>query len=297
MKKFNNFSTVGESLKNINQLFREAHLTDGETETEILLSYLLKLPRSELYLNRQRILKDKEQREIKKALQKRLQKVPLQYITKHQEFMGLDFLVDKGVLIPRPETEILVEESIRRLKDRKIASTLQVLDLGTGSGIIAISIAKFIPSVLIYAVDISDQSLRLATLNAVRLGCQEKIIFLKGDWFKPLFGKISQNSLDAIISNPPYISHNDLISLPEEIRNHEPLIALEGGNQGWENFKEIISQAPYFLKKDGFLALEVGIRQAPEVKRLILEEKNFKEEVKIIPDYSGIERVIIAYGR
>lgn len=297
MDRVNSFSTLGESLKNINWLLRKAHIKDWETETEVLLSYVLKLGRSELYLNRQRVLGDKEQKKIEKALRKRLQNIPLQYITKHQEFMGIDFLVDRGVLIPRPETEILVEECIKRLRAKKISSLLKVLDLGTGSGVIAISIARFIYPVLVYAVDISAPSLRLASLNAARLDCKEKIIFLKGDWFKPLAGKVKAKSLDAIISNPPYISSSDFVFLPEEIRNYEPLIALDGGIQGLESFSQIISQAPYFLKRGGFLALEVGIKQALAVKRLILKEKDFRGEVEIIRDYSGIERVIIAYRK
>ena len=291
------FQTIGQASKNISKLFKNKGIKNSERETEILLSYSLEMSRSEIYLNSNRALKDIEKKQLEKKIQKRIDKIPLQYITKHQEFMGMDFLVEKGVLIPRPETEILVEEVIKRLKNYKYSNNLKVVDLGTGTGIIAVSIAKFIEEIIIYATDISKKSLQVALKNAQKHYCKDKIIFIQGDLFKPFIGRIEKNSLDGIISNPPYINSYDFKSIPPEIKNNEPKIALYGGIDGLDYYRKIIRKSPYYLKKSGFIALEVGAGQAKEVKELILKEHNFKQNVEIFKDYSGIERVVIAYRK
>jgi len=288
------FQTIGQASKNISKLFKNKGIKNSERETEILLSYSLEMSRSEIYLNSNRVLKDIEKKQLEKKIQKRIDKIPLQYITEHQEFMGMDFLIEKGVLIPRPETEILVEEVIKRLKNYKYSNNLKVVDLGTGTGIIAVSIAKFIEEIIIYATDISKKSLQVALKNAQKHYCKDKIIFIQGDLFKPFIGRIEKNSLDGIISNPPYINSYDFKSLPPEIKNNEPKIALSGGIDGLDYYRKIIRKSPYYLKKSGFVALEVGAGQAKEVKELILKEHNFKQNVEIFKDYSGIERVVIA---
>jgi release factor glutamine methyltransferase len=288
------FQTIGQASKNISKLFKNKGIKNSERETEILLSYSLEMSRSEIYLNSNRALKDIEKKQLEKKIQKRIDKIPIQYITKHQEFMGMDFLVGKGALIPRPETEILVEEVIKRLKNYKYSNNLKVVDLGTGTGIIAVSIAKFIEEIIIYATDISKKSLQIALKNAQKHYCKDKIIFLQGDLFKPFIGRIEKNSLDGIISNPPYINSYDFKSLPPEIKNNEPKIALSGGIDGLDYYRKIIRKSPYYLKKSGFIALEVGAGQAKEVKELILKEHNFKQNVEIFKDYLGIERVVIA---
>ena len=291
------FQTIGQASKNISKLFKNKGIKNSERETEILLSYSLEMSRSEIYLNSNRALKDIEKKQLEKKIQKRIDKIPLQYITEHQEFMGMDFLIEKGVLIPRPETEILVEEVIKRLKNYKYSNNLKVVDLGTGTGIIAVSIAKFIEEIIIYATDISKKSLQVALKNAQKHYCKDKIIFIQGDLFKPFIGRIEKNSLDGIISNPPYINSYDFKSLPPEIKNNEPKIALSGGIDGLDYYRKIIRKSPYYLKKSGFIALEVGAGQAKEVKELILKEHNFKQNVEIFKDYSGIERVVIAYRK
>jgi len=291
------FQTIGQASKNISKLFKNKGIKNSERETEILLSYSLEMSRSEIYLNSNRALKDIEKKQLEKKIQKRIDKIPLQYITEHQEFMGMDFLIEKGVLIPRPETEILVEEVIKRLKNYKYSNNLKVVDLGTGTGIIAVSIAKFTEEIIIYATDISKKSLQVALKNAQKHYCKDKIIFIQGDLFKPFIGRIEKNSLDGIISNPPYINSYDFKSLPPEIKNNEPKIALSGGIDGLDYYRKIIRKSPYYLKKSGFIALEVGAGQAKEVKELILKEHNFKQNVEIFKDYSGIERVVIAYRK
>jgi len=285
------FQTVGQALKNIRKIFKDKGIMNPDREAEILLSYFLEMSRSEIYLNSDRILKDIEKTQLEKKIHKRIEKIPLQYITKHQEFMGMDFLVEKGVLIPRPETEILVEEVIRKLKNYKCS---RVADLGTGTGIIAVSIAKFIEDVIIYATDISKKSLQIALKNAQKHGCKNKIIFLQGDLFEPFIGIIKKNSLDGIISNPPYIDSHDFESLPPEIKDNEPKVALAGGIDGLDYYRKIIKKSPQYLKKNGFMALEVGFNQSKIVKELIIKENNFNQNIEITKDYLGIERVVIA---
>ena len=255
------------------------------------------MSRSEIYLNYDRVLNNTEKTQLEKKIQKRIDKIPLQYITKHQEFMGMDFLVEKGVLIPRPETEILVEEVIKKLKNCKYSNNLKVADLGTGTGIIAVSIAKFIEDIIIYTTDISKKSLQVALKNAQKHNCEDKIIFLQGDLFEPFIGRIGKNSLDGIISNPPYIDSHDFKLLPPEIKDNEPKIALFGGIDGFNYYRKIIKKGPYYLKKSGFIALEVGTNQSKIVEELILKENGFNQDIEIIKDYLGIERVVIAYRK
>ena len=291
------FQTVGQALKNIRKIFKNKGIINSEKETEILLSYSLEMSRSEIYLNSDRVLKKIEKKQLEKKIQKRIEKIPIQYITKHQEFMGMDFLVEKGVLIPRPETEILVEEVIKKLKNYKCSNNLEVADLGTGTGIIAVSIAKFIEDIIIYATDISKISLQTALKNAQKHACKDKIIFLQGDLFKPFVGRIKKNSLDGIISNPPYIDSCDFKLLPPEIKDNEPKIALSGGIDGLDYYRKIIRKSSQYLKQNGFIALEVGLNQSRIVKELIIRENNIYQNIEIIKDYLGIERVVIAYKK
>ena len=291
------FQTVGQALKSIDKLFKNEGIINSKREVEILLSYSLEMSRSEIYLNFDRVLKDTEKKQLEKKIHKRIDKIPLQYITKHQEFMGMDFLVKKGVLIPRPETEILVEEVLKKLKNYKYSNNLRVVDLGTGTGVIAISIAKFIDNITIYATDISKKSLQTALKNTRKHDCEDKISFLQGDLFESFIGRIEKGSLDGIVSNPPYIDSYDFKLLPPEIKDNEPKLALYGGIDGLNYYRKIIRISPKFLKKNGFVALEVGAGQAKKVKELILEENNFKQNVEIVRDYSGIERVVIAYRK
>ena len=287
------FQTVGQALKNIRKIFKNGGIINSGREAEILLSYFLEMNRSEIYLNFDRVLKDIEKTQLEKKIQQRIEKIPLQYITKHQEFMGMDFLVEKGVLIPRPETEILVDEVIKRLKNYKYSNNLKVADLGTGTGIIAICLAKFIDNIIIYATDISKKSLQIALKNAQKHECKDKIIFLQGDLFEPFMGKIGKSNLDGIISNPPYIDSYDFESLPPEIKDNEPKIALSGGIDGLDYYRKIIKKSPQYLKKNGFVALEVGISQAKKVKELIESMGGESDEdTEIIKDLKQLKELL-----
>ena len=291
------FQTVGQALKNISKIFKNKGIINSEREAETLLNYFLKMTKSEICLSYDKELTGREKTKLENNILKRLDRIPLQYITKHQEFMGMDFLVEKGVLIPRPETEILVEEAIKKLRNYKYSVNLNVADLGTGTGVIAISIAKFIDNITIYATDISKKSLQIALKNSQKHDCKDKLIFLQGDLFEPFKNRIEKYSLEAIVSNPPYIDSCDFKSLSPEVKDNEPKIALFGGIDGLDYYRRIIKKSPQYLKKNGFIALEVGLNQSRIVKELIIRENKFNQDVEIIKDYLGIERVVIAYKK
>ena len=291
------FQTVGQALKNISKIFKNKGIINSEREAETLLNYFLKMTKSEICLSYDKELTGREKTKLENNILKRLDRIPLQYITKHQEFMGMDFLVEKGVFIPRPETEILVEEAIKKLRNYKYSVNLNVADLGTGTGVIAISIAKFIDNITIYATDISKKSLQIALKNSQKHDCKDKLIFLQGDLFEPFKNRIEKYSLEAIVSNPPYIDSCDFKSLSPEVKDNEPKIALFGGIDGLDYYRRIIKKSPQYLKKNGFIALEVGLNQSRIVKELIIRENKFNQDVEIIKDYLGIERVVIAYKK
>lgn len=216
--------------------------------------------------------------------------------------MSLEFLVDENVLIPRPETETLVEAVIERLRRLGTGARaggdggapVLVADIGTGSGAIAVSIACFVRHVSLIAVDISPEALRVARENARRHGVGDRIEFLAGDLLSPLAGRGLEGRMLAVVSNPPYLSRRMMASLPPEV-SKEPSAALAGGEAGLDFTRAILDGARAYLAADGFVALEVGHDQAETVRRLAMDEFGYGD-VEILRDYAGIERVVIAGG-
>lgn len=259
------------------------------TERELILTSILNCTRSELYLN-QLQLKQEEETEFNSLIEQRKHGQPLQYLLGYAEFMGLRLKVDSRALIPRPETEIVVEETINTIKDLNL-NIKSVLDIGTGTGNIAISIAKFLPSMRIAAVDISPEALSLAKENAILNKVKQGIDFLKADILDMQSLVQYSETFDLIISNPPYIKTDDLAYLPKDV-GQEPRIALDGGSDGLKFYGYIIQQAQKLLKKQGLLVLEIGYNQSKPITKMLQENK--LTLIKIIPDYSGIQRVVIA---
>ncbi len=257
--------------------------------TELLLGYTLGLRRIDLYLQYDRPLLPEELERFKFALKKRLKYTPIQYITGKTEFMSLPFVVNPSVCIPRPETETLVETVLGKLKGNQ--DTLRIADIGTGCGNIAISLARQIEDIFIYAIDISPQALEIAKENAIFNEVGQKIEFIQGDLLSPL-GDLS-GQLDAVVSNPPYVKHEELDSLPKEVKDYEPIIALDGGQNGVKFHRLIIAQAASLLKTNTLLALEVGDRQADEVCKII-EDIHLFRKIGKVKDLNGIERVVLA---
>ncbi|MFH1191439.1 MAG: peptide chain release factor N(5)-glutamine methyltransferase [Candidatus Omnitrophota bacterium] len=260
------------------------------TEAELVYSHVLNCDRLSLYLHKEALLDRDKSLQVSGIFKRRVMGEPLQYILGSTEFMGHEFKVDKRALIPRPETEILISSVLEKLKSKSRVVPLRILDLGTGSGCIAVSIAKLLPRALIWATDISLSALQLAKENA-KLH-KVKVKFLRSDIFSAL--KKDQEKFDLIISNPPYISSAEFCGLAKEI-SFEPALALEGGIDGLDFYRRIVSQAGFFLNDDGWLAFEVGANQANRLCALCAEQ-NFNV-TDIIKDYNNIKRVVIAQQR
>ena len=294
------------------QYFRNHNIPEARLNAEILLSYVLGLERLKLYLQFDRILKKEELDKYKNLIKKRLERIPVAYLIGRKEFMGLDFYVDKHVLVPRPETELLVENAIDKIKhqfpsashEEKMEKQFKnvgeealkkriphIVDLGVGCGNIAVSLAKYIEDCKIYAIDINRKCLEIAFLNGQRKKVEEKITFLLGNLFYPLEGYGLKNQVDFIISNPPYVKSTEFNNLSLEVMQ-EPRFALDGGKDGLNFYRQIIPQSVIYLKEGGYLMLEIGDGQKGEV--IDLMEKIGFFSIQVIKDYSGIERVILA---
>lgn len=259
-------------------------------EAELLFSEILNCDRPYLYLKKNYLLDKEKSVLISKVLKRRISAEPIQYILGKTEFMGLEFKVTPDVLIPRPETEILVETAMRvacQLASPKLRQ-LNILDLGTGSGCIAISLAKLIPDAKISASDISRQALKIAGLNA-KLN-NVNINFLQGNLFGAYGLKLK--TFDLIVSNPPYIASSEIKKLQPEVQR-EPLIALDAGKDGLYFYKRISRQARKYLRNEGFLILEIGINQKDAVEKN-LQNSGYFEIIEVIKDYNEIDRVIVA---
>jgi len=259
------------------------------TEAELVLTHVLNCDRLSLYLHKETRLAKNESVAVAEIFRRRLTGEPLQYILGSTEFMGYEFKVDRRALIPRPETEILVSSALEQLKSIAKAAP-KILDLGTGSGCIAVSIAKLLPSARIWAADVSGKALQLAKENADLH--KVKIKFLRSDIFNAF--KKDPEKFDLIISNPPYIARQDFRGLAREI-SFEPNLALASGIDGLDFYRKIINQAPAYLNNHGLLALEAGINQAGLVKGMLIKG-NFSE-IKIIKDYNHIDRVLMGRKR
>ena len=258
------------------------------TEKEILFSSILSCSRSALY-SQEWSLNAAQAKKLSEALFLRSQGVPLQYILGETEFFGLMFQVDERALIPRPETEILVEMVLK-----SAAGQMKILDIGTGSGCIAVSLAKFLPEAQIDALDVSFEALSLAKENALINSADKNINFLQSDLFS-VFKKNNVNNrlrnYDIIISNPPYVRSGDINGLQKELA-YEPRMALDGGADGLDFYRRVIAEAGNFLNKEGLLFLEIGFSQGEDIEKIVFAGNDFTVD-EIIKDYSGIERVMI----
>ena len=261
----------------------ENNISESKAKCRILLSNILNVSKEYLLVHDNDKLNLKKEMKYKEYLVRLSNNEPIQYIINKQEFMKLNFYVDENVLIPQPDTEILVEEVLSFAKKNK--QKLKILDLCTGSGCIAVSIAKYIKNAEVFASDISYKALEIAKLNAKEN--HVKINFIESD----LFENILENDFDIIISNPPYIETKIVETLEEEVKK-EPILALDGGKDGLDFYRKIILQANQYLKENGILALEIGYNQKEEVIKL-LEKQNYKE-IYCIKDLAGNDRVIIS---
>lgn len=265
----------------------KANISNPKLETELLLSYLLSSSRFDLYFKGTQ-LTDELMSKFEELLLLRAERYPLQYITGQTNFMGLDFIVNPNVLIPRPETEILVEKAIDIIADSGL-DEVSILDIGTGAGNIAISLTKYISKCKIWATDISPEALVVARNNAWRLGVEDKIIFVLSNIWPSAQEK--NEKFDLIISNPPYIARNHFEGLPPEVK-HEPILALAGGEKGLDFYYKIITQGVNYLNKNGYLILELGDNQVKAVREIVDSVKELIP-AQVFKDLNNRERVIL----
>ena len=277
--------TLLEVLRSSTEYFTKREIENPRLNAELLLAHSLGKKRIELYLDFERALSEEELVPIRELLRRRAQGEPLQHLVGTVEFIGREFVCDKRALVPRPETEELVEFLKSAIRNPQSA----ILDVGTGSGVIVISLALIFPEARLTAVDVSDDALALAKENSARFGLGERIQFVKGDLLSDLPGQF-----DAIVANLPYVGLADRNTLAREVL-HDPEVALFGGEKGDELVRKLIENAPASLLPNGLLALEIGLGQA-EALRALLEAKNY-HDIESKNDYSGITRFLFArYG-
>ena len=286
--------TVAKILRWAEQDLSNHRVPDPYIEAEYLLAHVLGCNRKDLLIHPERVLTSDEMKRFRGFIERRGRREPVQYIIGEVEFRGLLFKVNRDVLIPRPETELLVEEAINSIEGRDVSGQgkdITVIDLCTGSGCIAISIAREFPYSRVYAVDISEGAIDVARENAERYGVGDRIIFLPGDMYEAIEPLGLDGEIDLIISNPPYVSLNEMAQLQPEIREYEPESSLYGGEDGLDFYRSIIDEAPFYLSNGGLLIMETGYRQAERVKDLIEQEDVF-EHIEVKKDLAGIERLI-----
>lgn len=259
----------------------DSSIEDPSLEGEILLRHVLGIDRARLYADLYTNLSTEQEKALNELLKRRKRGEPTAYITGHREFYGLDFRVDRSVLIPRPETELLVELAIKAAKQNKIK---EIADIGTGCGAIAISLAINLPQATVYASDISKAALEVARLNSLRHGVADRVVLLHGDLLEPL-----KQPVEMIVANLPYVRQRDLMK--NASLSYEPVLALNGGASGLDRMRALCQQAREKLNKPGHLILEIGEGQAKSMKTNL--RKAFPEiAIEVHKDLAGIERAV-----
>jgi release factor glutamine methyltransferase len=287
------FWTIRELLKVTTDYLEKKEIESPRLSAEILLAHQLKLSRVKLYLNFDQPLHDKEIEGYRSLIKRRLKREPIQYITGVQEFWSLDFTVGPQVMVPRPETELLVEHALALCRGDRVAKGAceRILDLGTGCGAIAVAIARELEGVAIWASDASQEALDTARRNAKRHGVEERIEFLLSDLWQSFPSQ--ELTFDIIVSNPPYIASEAIDSLAPEVRNYEPRQALDGGAEGMFYITNIIQEAPKHLNPGGWILLEMDPEQTAKALGLMEANASYGEKVRL-KDYSHDHRVVMA---
>lgn len=293
-----------EILKEVAKTLKAGGIEFAEKEAEILIRHGLHMDTVTIYRDNPELEED-QRTAIEEMINRRLRHEPLQYILRYIEFLGLKLIVGPGVLIPRPETELMAEYAIKtvmswelRVKIKTPNSELYILDLCTGSGCLALALAKEFPQANVYGTDISEVAVGYAKENA-RINGIGNVTFLRGSLFEPIEKLSTVNcqlsTFDLIIANPPYVKAEDIRSLQPEVRDWEPIEALNGGEDGLNIYRELIPSARRFLKDHGILILEVGSGQSDDIAHLL--QSSGYADVEIIKDYAGIDRIIQARKR
>ena len=314
--------TIGRILKWTEQYFKDKGIESPRLDAEVLLAHVLEKQRIYLYVHFDEPLQPAELAAYREMVKQRVLRVPVAQILGEKEFMGLTFKVTADTLVPRPDTEILVQAAVERLKamkgeksatgvladesaaeepaegqpvggadaEQEVAEPLHIADIGTGSGAICLSVLRYLAGTVADTVDISPEARAVAEENAASLGLADRVTFHTGDLLQPLRGM----TFAAILSNPPYIPEADIAGLAPEVRLKEPHTALSGGRDGLDLYRRLAKEAPAMLVPGGFMAFEVGIHQAEPVAALA-KANPLIARTEILPDYAGIDRVVVAW--
>jgi release factor glutamine methyltransferase len=273
--------TIKQALSHARETLAANNVEDFSLESELLLRHALKIDRVQLYLGLDCELSSDQYEKFWHMVQRRLNHEPIAYITGHREFYGLDFYVDSSVLIPRPETELLVEKALELAQNRPLSS---IVEVGTGCGAIAVSLALNLPQTKIYATDISASALKVALFNCQKHGVMNRICLLKGDMLDPL-----PEPVDLVVANLPYVRESELTQI--NTLGFEPSLALNGGSDGLEKIRKLCTRLGGKLHSGGSLLLEIGQGQG-EVVTTFLRSLFPSAEIEVTPDLSGIDRVV-----
>lgn len=284
--------TIGRILKWTEQYFKDKGIESPRLDAEVLLAHVLEKQRIYLYVHFDEPLQPGELAAYREMIKKRVLRVPVAQILGEKEFMGLTFKVTADTLVPRPDTEILVQAAVDRLRAMAGEEPLRFADIGTGSGAICLSVLHYLAGTVADTVDISPAARAVAEENAASLGLADRVTFHTGDLLQPLSGI----SFAAILSNPPYIPEADIATLAPEVRLKEPHTALSGGQDGLDFYRRLAKEAPAMLVPGGFTAFEVGIHQAGDVADL-LKANPLIDRTEILPDYAGIDRVVVGWRK
>jgi release factor glutamine methyltransferase len=282
-------ATLGEVIVEAQQMLEQAGIESAGQEAFWIVEHVLRLPAHHVVADRDRLLSHAELLAARGLIERRVGREPLQYILGTQEFCGLEFDVTPAVLIPRPETELLVEYVAQRIPAERQAT---IVDVCTGSGCIAVAIARLRPRALVIATDLSNPSLDVARQNAARHAVGERITWLQGDLLGPLAGQGLKGQVDVIVSNPPYIPEADWTTLQPEVRLFEPRSALVAGPQGTELHERLLQEAGEYLSPGGALILEIGAGQARAMRRIVEQIPGYRFH-RLVYDEAGLERVVI----
>ena len=282
-------ATLGQAIAESRRVLGQAGIESAEQEALWIVQHVLRLPAHHVVIDRDRLLVSTELADVKGLIQRRVGREPLQYILGTQEFCGLEFHVNPAVLIPRPETELLVEYVAQRISSEQPAT---IVDVCTGSGCIAVAIARQRPRARLIATDLSSRSLDVARQNAARHSVGERMIWLEGNLLGALAGQRLEGQVDVIVSNPPYIAEADWATLQPEVRLFEPRGALIAGPQGTELHERLLQEASRYLSPGGALILEIGAGQARAIRQIVEQISGYRFH-RLVYDEAGLERVVI----
>ena len=286
--------SIRQVINRADEVFKENYIDASDLNARVLMEHLLKIDTAELISRHEEVISDDLLAQYSALVRRRLRREPLQYITRRTEFWSLEFYVDQRVLIPRPESEHIVEAVLADHEDRK--KPYAIADIGTGSGCIGIALAVELGRAKVFGVDVDPGALEVATINASRHNVSNRVTFYRGNLLAPLRDLSSPKGFNIIVSNPPYISEMEARELEPEVIKAEPYGALISGPTGLEVYEKFIPQISHMLRKDGRFYLEIGMGQESEVRGLISKEQGLVYE-RTVPDLAGIPRVVAGTRR